>query len=92
MANVCDSFVEEVFTKAVNDNGKKFIISFSHYGNTLPFRLPNTAVYGSISCQYFARPDATAADEPWLRPDIEIDLDDKDAAWKFVIEKYGAKQ
>ena len=64
----------------------------SHYGNALPFRLPNTAVYGSISCQYFARPDATAADEPCLRPDIEIDLDDKDAAWKFVIEKYGAKQ
>ncbi|MBP5213718.1 MAG: hypothetical protein J6032_03765, partial [Bacteroidales bacterium] len=64
----------------------------SHYGNTLRFRLPNTAVYGSISCQYFARPDATAANEPCLRPDIEIDLDDKDAAWKFVIEKYGAKQ
>ena len=63
----------------------------SHYGNTLPFRLPNTAVYGSISCQFFARPDATAADESCLCPDVEIDLDDKDAAWKFVIEKYGAK-
>ena len=67
-------------------------VASSHYGNALPFRLPNTAVYGSISCQYFTRPDATAADEPCLRPDIEIDLDDKDAAWKFVIEKYGAKQ
>ena len=48
----------------------------SHYGNALPFRLPNTAVYGSISCQYFARPDATAADESYLCPDVEIDLDD----------------
>ena len=29
MAKVCASFVEEVFTKAVNDNGKKVIISFA---------------------------------------------------------------
>lgn len=63
----------------------------SHYGNTLPFRLPNTAVYGSISCQFFTRPDDSKTDEAYMQPDIEVNLDDKDAAWKFVIDKYGAK-
>ncbi|MBQ6965013.1 MAG: hypothetical protein IJP82_04910 [Bacteroidaceae bacterium] len=64
----------------------------SHYGNTLLFRLPNTEVYGTVSCQFFARPDESKTDEPCLQPDIEVNLDDKDVAWKFVIEKYGAKQ
>ena len=41
--------------------------------------------------EHIMRPHATAADESCLCPDLEIDLDDKDAAWKFVIEKYGAK-
>ena len=63
----------------------------SHYGNTLPFRLPNMAVYGSISCQFFTRPDESKSDEPYMQPDIEVNLDDKDAAWKFVIDKYGVK-
>ena len=62
----------------------------SHYGNTLPFRLPNTAVYGTVSCQFYARPDNAKTDEPCLQPDIEVNLDDKDATWKLVIEKYGA--
>ncbi len=30
----------------------------SHYGEVLPYRLPNTGVLGSISCKFFARPDA----------------------------------
>ena len=72
--------------------GTTSTFSPSHYGNILPFRLPNTAVYGSVSCQFFARPDNSKTDEPNMQPDVEVNLDDKDAAWKFVIEKYGAKQ
>ena len=64
----------------------------SHYGNILSFRLPNTVVYGSVSCQFFARPDESKTDDPYMQPDIEVNLDDKDAAWKFIIDKYGAKQ
>lgn len=64
----------------------------SHYGHILRFRLPNTTVYGSISCQFFERPDKSKTDESCMQPDIEVNLEDKDAAWKFVIEKYGAKQ
>ena len=72
--------------------GTTSTFSPSHYGNILPFRLPNTAVYGSVSCQFFARPDNSKTDEPYMQPDIEVNLDDKDAAWTFIIEKYGAKQ
>ena len=53
----------------------------SHYGDVLPFRLPNTGLLGSICSKYFVRPDAAVADERYLRPDVEIDLEDKDAAW-----------
>lgn len=62
----------------------------SHYGEVLPFRLPNTEVIGSISSKYFARPNAATADEHYLRPDVEIDLEDKDAAWGYIVGKYGA--
>ena len=61
----------------------------SHYGEILPYRLPNTGVLGSISCKYFVRPDTATADAPCLEPDIEIDLDDKDAAWRYICEKFG---
>ena len=61
----------------------------SHYGNVLPFRLPNTDVYGSISSQFFVRPDESKSDELFMQPDIEVNLDDKDAAWQFIVEKYG---
>ena len=61
----------------------------SHYGEILPYRLPNTGVIGSISCKFFARPDATAVDDTYMLPDIEVNLDDKDAAWQFIVEKYG---
>ena len=63
----------------------------SHYGEILPYRLPNTGVLGSISCKYFVRPDAATADAPCLEPDIEIDLDDKDASWRFICEKFGSQ-
>ena len=61
----------------------------SHYGNVLPFRLPNTAVYGIISIKYFERPDKSKSDEPYMQPDVEVNLDDKDVSWDFIIKKYG---
>ena len=61
----------------------------SHYGHTLPFRLPNTTVYGNISFQYFERPDKSKSDEPYMQPDVEVNLDDKDASWDYIIKKYG---
>lgn len=69
--------------------GTTSTFSPSHYGDVLPFRLPNTEILGSISSKYFARPDAATVDEPCLRPDVEIDLEDKDAAWSYIVEKYG---
>lgn len=50
----------------------------------------STKGIGSISTKYFARPDATAVDERYLRPDVEIDLEDKDAAWSYIVKKFGA--
>ena len=70
--------------------GSVSTFSPSHYGEVLPFRLPNTEVIGSISTKYFARPDVTAVDERYLRPDVEIDLEDKDAAWGYIVGRYGA--
>ena len=64
----------------------------SHYGEVLPFRLPNTEFLGSISSKYFVRPDNSIIDEPSLQPDIEVNLDDWDASWNFIIEKYGVKR
>ena len=61
----------------------------SHYGEVLPYRLPNTDVIGGISCKYFARPDESKSEEPFMQPDIELNLEDKDAAWQFIVEKYG---
>lgn len=69
--------------------GTKSTFSPSHYGEILPYRLPNTDIRGTISCKFFARPDATTVDEPCMHPDVEIDLDDKDAAWKFIVDTYG---
>jgi hypothetical protein len=70
--------------------GSTSTFSPSHYGEVLPFRLPNTEIIGSISSKYFARPDAATADERYLRPDVEIDLENKDAAWSYIVKKYGA--
>lgn len=69
--------------------GTTSIFAPSHYGEVLAFRLPNTEVFGSVSCKYFVRPDESKTDEPFLQPDIEVNLDNKDAAWQFVVEKYG---
>lgn len=69
--------------------GTTSTFSPSHYGEILPYRLPNTDVLGSISCKYFARPDTATVDDICMQPDIEINLDDKDAAWQFIVEKYG---
>lgn len=63
----------------------------SHYGEVLPYRLPNTDVLGSISCKYFARPDAATADDTCMQPDIEVSLEDKDAAWQYIVERYGKR-
>ena len=71
--------------------GTTSTFSPSHYGEILPYRLPNTGVLGSIPCKYFVRPDAATADAPCLEPDIAIDLDDKDASWRFICESFGSQ-
>ena len=63
----------------------------SHYGEVLPYRLPNTSVLGSISCKFFARPNAAMVDDKCMTPDVKVNLDDKDAAWKYIIDNYGRK-
>ena len=69
--------------------GTTSTFSPSHYGEVLPYRLPNTGVLGSISCKFFARPDAATVDDKCLEPDVKVDLDDKDASWQYIIEHYG---
>ena len=62
----------------------------SHYGDILPFRLPNTGVLGAVPFKYFARPDETLAEEPDMKPDIEVNLDDMESSWRYICENYGA--
>ena len=69
--------------------GTKSTFSPSHYGEILPYRLPNTGVLGTISCKFFARPDDATVDDPCMDPDVEINLDDKDAAWQNIVDTYG---
>ena len=69
--------------------GATSTFSPSHYGEILPYRLPNTDVLGTISCKFFARPDTAHVDDTCMLPDIEVNLDDKDAAWQFIVDKYG---
>lgn len=61
----------------------------SHYGEVLPYRLPNTGILGSISCKFFARPDAATVDDTCMQPDYELNLEEKDLSWQYIIEKYG---
>ena len=61
----------------------------SHYGEVLPYRLPNTGVLGSISCKFFARPDVATVDDTCMEPDCVINLDDKEQAWQYIIKNYG---
>jgi general stress protein 26 len=69
--------------------GTTSTFSPSHYGEVLPYRLPNTSVLGSISCKFFARPNAAMVDDKCMTPDVKVNLDDKDAAWKYIIDNYG---
>jgi len=71
--------------------GTTSTFSPSHYGEILPYRLPNTDVLGTISCKYFARPDAATVDEKFMEPDVKVNLDDKDALWQYIIKHYGNK-
>jgi hypothetical protein len=68
--------------------GSKSTFPPSHYGEIMPYRLPNTDVLGSISCKYFARPDATTVDDTFMAPDYEVDLNDKAAAWQFIVQHF----
>ena len=68
--------------------GTKSTFPPSHYGEILPYRLPNTDVLGSISCKYFARPDAATVDDAFMAPDYEVDLNDKAAAWQFIVQHF----
>ncbi len=68
--------------------GTTSTFSPSHYGEVLPYRLPNTGVLGSISCKFFARPDAATVDDTCMEPDCVINLDDKEQAWQYIIKNY----
>ena len=68
--------------------GTTSTFSPSHYGEVLPYRLPNTDVLGSISCKFFARPDAATVDDTCMEPDCVINLDDKEQAWQYIIKNY----
>jgi hypothetical protein len=69
--------------------GTTSTFSPSHYGEVLPYRLPNTDVLGSISTKYFVRPDESQKDDGFMQPDVEVNLDDKEAVWQFIVKKYG---
>ena len=71
--------------------GTTSTFSPSHYGEVLPYRLHNTGVLGSISCKFFARPDAATVDDKCLEPDVKVNLDDKDALWQYIVVNYGNK-
>lgn len=68
--------------------GTTSTFSPSHYGEVLPYRLPNTGVLGSISCKFFARPDAATVDDTCMEPDCVINLDDKEQVWQYIIKNY----
>ena len=68
--------------------GTKSTFPPSHYGEIMPYRLPNTDVLGSISCKYFARPDAATVDDAFMAPDYEVDLSDKAAVWQFIVQHF----
>lgn len=60
----------------------------SHYGEVLPFRLPNTGLLGSVCTKYFERPDKSRSEDKSLSPDTAINLDDKQEAWKTILKMY----
>lgn len=68
--------------------GETSTFSPSHYGEILPYRLPNTDIVGTISTKYFVRPDKSVEEEPTLEPDMKVNLADKEATWNYIIENY----
>jgi len=68
--------------------GTESTFSPSHYGEVLPFILPNTGVLGSVCTKYFERPDKSVAEAKTLTPDTCIDLSDKENAWKEILKMY----
>lgn len=72
--------------------GTQSTFSPSHYGDVLPYRLPNTSIVGSISSKYFVRPNVEATNDTNLLPDHNIDLSDKDAAWQYIVGKFGKRE
>ena len=72
--------------------GTESTFSPSHYGEVLPFRLPNTGVLGSVCTKYFERADKDHADDSSIVPDIVLDLDDKPATWETIIRMYASKK
>lgn len=67
--------------------GTNSTFSPSHYGEVLPYRLPNTNVIGTISCKYFARPDKEHLDDKSLMPDVSLDLTDKEKALDAILKQ-----
>ncbi|MGN1220143.1 MAG: S41 family peptidase [Candidatus Cryptobacteroides sp.] len=72
--------------------GTESTFSPSHYGEVLPFRLPNTGVLGSVCTKYFERPDKEHADDRSLVPDVVLNLDNKASAWRKIIRMYSSKK
>lgn len=66
--------------------GEKSTYTPSHYGEVIPFRLPNTGVVGTVCSKFFARPDKEHVDDTCLIPDVMIDLKDNDAAWQSILQ------
>ena len=71
--------------------GTESTFSPSHYGEVLPFRLPNTGVLGSVCTKYFERADKENADDRSLVPDVVLRLDNKASAWRKIIRMYSSK-
>lgn len=87
-----------ILVTTARDNGIGTIIgtestySPSHYGEVLPFRLPNTGTLGSVCTKYIERADKEKAEDRTLVPDIVLDLDNKASAWRKIIRMYSSKQ
>ena len=87
-----------ILVTTARDNGIGTIIgtestySPSHYGEVLPFRLPNTGTLGSVCTKYIERADKEKAEDRTLVPDIVLDLDSKASAWRKIIRMYSSKQ
>lgn len=87
-----------ILSSMIADNGLGTIVgrpsSFSptHYGDMLSWKLPNTAVSGSVSHKIFHRPDRSRDGERSLLPDVMLTrtwqdyLDGKDIYQQWVLD------